>query len=257
MNDFFINRRSVRNYSKRDVDDKMLREMLREAAQAPTTGNMQLYSVIVTRSDEGKAALAPAHFGQPAVTGAAVVLTFCADFNRFVKWCEASDAKPGYDNFEMFMCAVLDTAIVAQQFVTIAEMRGLGTCYMGTTTYNAPQIGAALQLPKLVVPVVTVTVGWPEGETEVSGRLPLDSFVFEEKYVERTPGEIRAFFAEKEERDGHFARENGKETLAQVYTDIRYTRADAEHFSRVYRDYIEQQGFRFPDSVPLIQGFCR
>lgn len=177
MNDFFINRRSVRNYSKRDVDDKMLREMLREAAQAPTTGNMQLYSVIVTRSDEGKAALAPAHFGQPAVTGAAVVLTFCADFNRFVKWCEASDAKPGYDNFEMFMCAVLDTAIVAQQFVTIAEMRGLGTCYMGTTTYNAPQIGAALQLPKLVVPVVTVTVGWPEGETEVSDRLPLDSFV--------------------------------------------------------------------------------
>lgn len=95
------------------------------------------------------------------------------------------------------MCAVLDTAIVAQQFVTIAEMRGLGTCYMGTTTYNAPQIGAALQLPKLVVPVVTVTVGWPEGETEVSDRLPLDSFVFEEKYVERTPGEIRAFFAEK------------------------------------------------------------
>ena len=83
MNDFFINRRSVRNYSKRDVDDKMLRGMLREAAQAPTTGNMQLYSVIVTRSDEGKAALAPAHFGQPAVTGG------CADIlRRFQQVCE-------------------------------------------------------------------------------------------------------------------------------------------------------------------------
>ncbi len=98
---------------------------------------MQLYSVIVTRDEDAKKRLAPAHFNQPSATGADVVLTFCADFNRFEKWCEARNAQPGYDNFQSLMWAVIDTTIFAQQFCTIAEMNGLGTCYLGTTTYNA------------------------------------------------------------------------------------------------------------------------
>ena len=58
----------------------------------------QLYSVIVTRDKQMKERLAPAHFNQPMVTGAPVVLTFCADFNRFSKWCRERKAVPGYDN---------------------------------------------------------------------------------------------------------------------------------------------------------------
>ena len=83
----------------------MLAEMLEAASHAPTTGNMQLYSVIATRNPEKKKALAPCHFNQPSVMAADVVLTFCADFNRFVKWCECREAKPGYDNFQSLMTA--------------------------------------------------------------------------------------------------------------------------------------------------------
>jgi len=159
--DFFTTRRTVRNYSGRPIGDEMLTEMLEAASHAPTTGNMQLYSVIVTRDESMKKALAPWHFNQPSVMSADVVLTFCADFNRFVKWCECRDAKPGYDNFQSFMTAVLDTTILAQQFVTIAEANGLGCCYLGTTTYNAPQIAETLGLPDRVVPVTTLTVALP------------------------------------------------------------------------------------------------
>lgn len=76
-----------------------------------------------------KAQLAPAHFNQPMVTSAPVVLTFCADFNRFSKWCRQRKAEPGYDNLLSFMNAMTDALLVTQNFCTIAEDKGLGTCF--------------------------------------------------------------------------------------------------------------------------------
>lgn len=247
MEKFFLNRRTVRQYALREVTDGMLREMVEAASHAPTTGNMQLYSVVVTRSSEGKERLSPAHFNQPSVKGCCVVLTFCADFRRFERWCEVSDAEPGYNNFQSFMTAVLDTALFAQQFCTIAEMRGLGCCYLGTTTYNAPQIAAALDLPDRVVPVTTLTVGYPDGDAELSDRIPVEGIIHEEKYSDYSNGLIKSLYAEKEAREDsrRFIVENGKSTLAQVFTDIRYTRESNEHFSKVYKDFIESKGFSF------------
>lgn len=246
--DYFRSRRTVRRYTSRQVDPALLAEMLRDASQAPTTGNMQLYNVVVTRDPEAKRRLAPAHFNQPSVEGCSVVLTFCADFNRFVKWCEASGAVPGYDNFQSFMTAVLDTVIFAQQFCTIAELNGLGTCYLGTTTYNAPMIAEALGLPDRVVPVATLTVGYPDGNAEVSDRLPLEAIVSYERYADLAPAEVRALYAEKEARDDsrRFVAENGKESLAQVFTDVRYTREANETFSAIYYDFIASAGFHWP-----------
>lgn len=243
--DFFTTRRTVRNYSDRPVDDKLLTSLLERASHAPTTGNMQLYSVIVTRDLEARRRLAPAHFNQPSVTGCQVLLTFCADYNRFCRWCEASSAVPGYSNFQSFMTAVIDTVIFAQQFCTLAEMEGLGCCYLGTTTYNAPMISEELGLPSMVVPVVTLTLGWPEGHSEVSDRLAPEAFVHNGRYADYTPERVKELYADKEARadSARFVAENGKQTLAQVFTDVRYTRDASEHFSRVYLAHILQQGF--------------
>ena len=79
-------RRSVRKYSDREVSDDQLRSLLQRAEQTQTMGNLQLYSVVINRSPEMKAKLAPAHFNQPMVEQAPVVLTFCADNNRCTKW---------------------------------------------------------------------------------------------------------------------------------------------------------------------------
>lgn len=250
FSDYFTTRRTVRRYSAtRQVEPELLNELLEAASHAPTTGNMQLYSVVVTRSAEGKKRLAPAHFNQPSVEGCSVLLTFCADFNRFVKWCEASDAVPGYDNFQSFMTAVIDTVIFAQQFNTLAEISGLGCCYLGTTTYNAPMIAEALQLPARVVPVVTLTVGYPEGESAVSDRLPLSGIIHEEIYTDYSQKAIKDIFAYKESLPDsqRFVAENEKKSLAQVFTDVRYTREANEHFSKIYRDFIESAGFSFPE----------
>ncbi len=242
-------RRTIRKYSDRSISDQLLNEMLLEASHAPSMGNMQLYSVIIARDESQRKALAPAHFNQPAATGAPVLLTFCADFNRFIRWCEQRDAKPGYGNFQMWMCAVLDTAFVAQQFCTIAEAHGLGTCYLGTTTFNAPMIAEVLDLPTRVIPVTTVSLGYPAEDGEDVGRLPLEAWTHSERYTDYTPEMIDKIYAEKEARDDsrQFVAENGKQNLAQVFTDVRYRKADNEHFSRVYLDYIRSHGFPLPD----------
>lgn len=244
--EFFRQRRTVRNYSEQEVSPSFLKAMLEAAAEAPNTGNMQLYSVVITRDEARKKALSPAHFNQPSVVGASVVLTFCADFNRFERWCRLNDAVPGYDNFQAFMWTVIDTSIFAQQFCTIAEMNGLGCCYLGTTTYNAPQIAELLNLPKRVVPVVTLTVGYPAGDSPKCDRLPLDGIVHEEVYGDYTDEDIKRIYSYKESlpENEKYVVENGKRTLAQVFTDIRYTKDANEHFSRLFHDFIESQGYR-------------
>ena len=244
---FFLNRRTYRQYANEVISDEIIGQMLTEASHAPTTGNMQLYSVVTTRSQEGKEKLSPAHFNQPSVKGCDVVLTFCADFNRFVHWCEVRDANPGYDNFQSFMTAVLDVTIFAQQFCTIAEMRGYGCCYLGTTTYNAPQIADALDLPKRVVPVITITLGVPMGDAPKSDRLPLDAILHREAYRDFTDDQIKVLYAEKEAREDskRFVEENNKQSLAQVFTDVRYTKQANETFSKIYIDFIRNSKFEF------------
>lgn len=245
--EYFKNRRTVRQYTDQEVSDKLLTELIDAASHAPTTGNMQLYSVIVTRDEDGKRALAPTHFNQPCLMSAKAVLTFCADFNRFVKWCNERKANPGFDNFQAWLWAVEDTMIFAQQFVTLAEMNGLGTCYLGTTSYNAPEIARILDLPAMVVPVITVTVGYPAAMPEQPDRLPVSAIMHLEHYNDYSSADIDRIFAEKESRDDsrRFIAENGKETLAQVFTDVRYPRADNEHFSKVYHDFVREKGFSF------------
>lgn len=243
MNEFFSTRRTCRNYTDKEVPQDLLIDLLDKASHAPTTGNMQLYSVVVTRDKENKKILSPYHFNQPQVEGCSVLLTFCADFNRFVKWCEQRQAVPGYDNLQSLVTAVLDTVIFAQQFCTVAEMNGLGTCYLGTTTYNAPDIAKALQLPPRVVPVVTVSVGYAANEGREDGRLPIAAVVHDEKYTPYTPADIDRFYREKEEREDskQYVKENGKETLAQVFTDVRYTKDANRLFSKILADFIVKQ----------------
>jgi nitroreductase len=240
------NRRTIRQYSEREIPDTLLNELLEVAARASNTGNMQLYSVVVTRDKSQKEKLAPAHFNQPMITGAPVVLTFCADANRFVKWASCRNADAGFDNFQTFIAAVIDSMLFAQTFCVTAEENGLGICYLGTTTYNAAPIIDALSLPRLVVPITTITVGYPaEPLPELCERLPLDAIVHQEYYTDYTESAIEALFRDKEalEANRRFTEENGKETLAQVFTDIRYTRKNNEFFSEEFLKVIKNQGF--------------
>lgn len=243
--DSIKNRKSIRKYSDKEVSQELLASLLEEAEHTPTMGNLQLYSVVVTRSAEMKAKLAPAHFNQPMVTSAPVVLTFCADFRRTSLWAENRKAVPGYDNFLSFINAATDTLLYCQTFCNIAEEAGLGTCFLGTTVYMPQMLIDTLQLPKLTFPVATITLGWPDENPAQSDRLPLKAIVHEETYHDYTPQRIDDCYAYKESlpENRHFVEINNKETLAQVFTDLRYTKKDNESMSEGLIKALKAQGF--------------
>lgn len=245
MNEYFTSRRSVRVYDKtKPVSREMIASMLSHAIHAPNTGNMQLYSVVVTTDPEMLRALAPAHFSQPAIVNAAAALTFCLDMNRFDRWCRLNGAEPGLNNLQGFTWGVIDTSVFAQQFCTIAELEGLGTCYLGTTTYNAAPISELLKLPQGVIPVITVTLGWPAEEPDVQPRLPLSAAVHFEEYSDPDDAGIKEIYAAEEAmpENKKFVADNGKENLAQVFAEVRYPREQAEYFSRVYKEFLKSKG---------------
>ena len=237
--------RTIRTYTDQQIAPELLTRLFETACRASNTGNMQAYSIVVTTDNDLKKQLLPAHFNQPMTTQAPVVLTFCADFNRFTKWCEQRNAEPGYDNFQSFMATAIDALVAAQTFCIAAESVGLGICYLGTTTYNAREIIDTLKLPKLVVPITTITVGYPEGLPDQTDRLPLEAIVHYETYKDFSKDDIDNLYTEKENSDFYkqFVSENKKETLAQVFTDIRYSKKNNVFFSEKFLTVLKEQGF--------------
>lgn len=223
---YFANRASVRIFDhSRHISDETIRNIIELASHAPTTGNMQLYSVIVTRGEELKKELAALHNNQPAALGADVLLTICADTRRFAAWCNEREAMSGLDNFGGRLSAWTDAVIFGQQIVTIAELDGIGCCFMGTASYNVDGFCKVLDIPSGVIPIVGIAMGYPAGQKPApSDKLPVEAIMHSEKFHDYTPEQIDEYYREKEAlpESAGFISLNGKKTLAQVYADVRY-----------------------------------
>jgi len=239
------NHRSIRKYRSEPVPDDMLRQILEAGISASNTGNMQVYSMIVTKDDDLRKQLWEVHFRQNMVLQAPVHITFCADVNRFSKWCRARQAEPAYENLLWFCNAVIDATLASQNVVLAAESFGLGVCYLGTVTYNAGRIIDILKLPKGVIPVTALVMGYPDEQPPLTGRLPLEAVVHNETYREVTNEEIDQLYAglEATEQTRQLLEINQKETLAQVFTYNRYTQKDNEAASASYLEAMKRQGF--------------
>lgn len=236
---------TIRKFKDRDVSSDILESIIFSGTRASTTGNMQLYSAVVTRSVEMKGKLAPLHFNQPVAKNSPVLLTIIADFNRFSKWCTLNGAAPGYNNLLSFTTAFIDAILFAQNICIAAENAGLGICYLGTTTYNAGEIIDVLKLPKLTFPVTTIALGYPDEKPSLTDRIPVRGVIHDEVYRTYSEDEIYKLYQFKEnlESSKQFIKENAKETLAQVFTDVRYKKSDNEFFSDKMLKVLKQQGF--------------
>ena len=95
------------------------------------------------------------------------------------------------------------------------------------------------------MPVATITVGYPNEHPEQPDRLPLEAFVHEEVYHDYTRADIDRLYAYKESlpENDFFVKENKKETLAQVFAEVRYTKKDNEAMSETFLKTLKKQGF--------------
>lgn len=241
--DELLSRRSVRKYEKREIDEPTLEKILEAGVRSSNCGNMQLYSVIVTRKQENKDALCKLHFGQSMVRDASVVLTVCADVNRFHKYCELRGAKPAYNNFLWFQVSTVDATVCTQAMVTAAESFGIGACYLGTVTYMAKPIAELLNLPRHVIPVTTVTLGYPAEMPPLTERLPLSAVVHAERYEDYDNEKIESLYHDFEQlpQIRKYIEQSGQENLAKTFTEVRYPEKDSIAFSKSYADFAKEQ----------------
>ncbi|AJR06483.1 NADPH-dependent oxidoreductase [Photobacterium gaetbulicola] len=245
--------RSIRQYSEQPVSDDVLQQILQAGIRASSSGNMQSYSIIVTKDKGRREALFEPHMQQNMVVDAPVLLTFCADFRRMKKWLAINDAQPNFDNFMSFMIAAIDATLVSQNVAIAAEAKGLGLCYMGSTLANCDKIGEILELPPGVVPVVGYSLGYADEAPDIRDRLPLDGLIHNETYHDHSDEEIKAIYHQRE-TDGwnrymSYPELKAKieasdvKNLAQIYTSLKYTRESHIGFSETVLHYLEKQGF--------------
>lgn len=245
--------RSIRKYKDQDVSDSDLNMILEAGISASSSGNMQSYSIIVTKNKEIKEKMYDAHFQQSMLMDAPVFLTFCADFNRMRLWLADSKAPMNFDNFMSFMIASIDAILVSQNVALAAESLGLGVCYMGTTLASCEEIGTVLGCPSHVVPVVGFSLGYPDEAPAERKRLPLRALIHNEVYQDYSVQEIRDIYKQREVEGFKRYMENPElkelilksevENLAQVYTKLKYTRESHIEYSKVVTDYLHKSMF--------------
>lgn len=253
LNEVIHGHRSIREYEDREVSQEMLERILEAGIRASSSGNMQTYSIIVTKDKEFKKKLYHAHMEQSMVVDAPILLTFCADFNRMRKWLALNDAPVHFDNYMSFMIGSIDAALAAQNCALAAENEGLGICYMGSTLANCDQIGELLNLPPNVVPVVGYSLGYPAENPAPRDRLPLQGLVHYDQYHDYTDDDIQEIYQDRNEKGWNrymavpklkeMTEQLGLKNLAQIYTIAKYTKQSHQEFSQTVLNYLERQNF--------------
>jgi nitroreductase len=245
--DTMLQHRSIREFSERPVDKETLDQILAAACNGSTMGGMQLFSIIVTQDKEMMRKMAPAHFNQPIATNAPVILTFCADFHRFDRYCECRNTPTdAYHNLQAYQWAVTDALIAAQNACVAAESLGLGICWLGTITYNTPQFIDILQLPKHVIPVACIPMGYPaHPDTPLTPKVQSDILIHQETYREYSDEEVNRAYASMEQHPNNvtMVKDNHFNNLAEDWVLRRYKREDNEFFSELLQKTITEQGF--------------
>jgi len=190
--------RSIRSYTNQDIDDVLLNDLLATGLRSSSAGNMQTWSVIVTRDKTNKQRLYELHLQQEMILEAPVLLTFCADLFRMREWIRVNDSKQSFDDFLGFLTGTVDAVIAAQTISLAAESEGLGICYLGTTWWAAAEIIKMMDLPQGVFPVTALVVGYPAENPALRDRLPLEVMVHQEKYERLSEEQIVATHAQRE-----------------------------------------------------------
>ncbi|MGE3832520.1 MAG: NADPH-dependent oxidoreductase [Parvibaculaceae bacterium] len=183
--DVMLSHRSVRSYRKEPLAPGYLELIVAAAQSAPTTSNLQAWSVIAVEDTDRKARLATFAAGQRHIFEAPLLLIFVADLAR-LRAISAEKGLPGagLNYMEAFIFAVADAAFAAQNAVVAIESLGLGCCYIGAMRNKPQAVADELSLPDETMVVFGMTVGYPDPsvETDVKPRLPQSVVLHREKY---------------------------------------------------------------------------
>ena len=229
-------RKSIRVYTEQEIGKVEKDAILRAAAEAPTAGNQQLYTILDITDQSLKEKLVETCDHQPMIAQAKMVLIFCADCK---KWYDAYLAvgcqtrKPGVGDL---MLAVTDAMIAAQNAVTAAESLGIGSCYIGDIMENCEAQRELLHLPEYVVPVGMLIFGYP---TDQQKSRPKPERV-EQKYIVHENGYTSLSAKDLEDMWTPRSGEKGYEAWMQAFCNRKYNSDFSQEMTRSVSKYLEQ-----------------
>jgi nitroreductase len=196
--DTLMARRSVRHFEDRPIPDSVLDRLLDVAINAPSGGNIQPLSIVVVRDPGGRARLAEIVGGQPWVRNAPLSLIFCIDFHRVKVWARSFGVEfMGERSLSSFLIAYADVMCAAQSVVVLAEEQGLGSVYVGTILCTMAEARRAFEIPRHVVPVMVLSIGYPKSIPGNIPKLERDAIVHHEAYEAADDAEIARAFERK------------------------------------------------------------
>jgi FMN reductase (NADPH) len=203
-----LQHRSVRSFKDKPMDRKQIELIVKSAQAASTSSFIQAYSIIGITDKQKKQKLAELAGGQTYVAENGHFFVFCADLHRHqvIGELKKADLKDSIESTEKFMVALIDAALAAQNAAIAAESMGLGICYIGGIRNDLEAVKKLLKTPEHVVPLFGLAVGYPDQDTDLKPRLPLEHVYMENEY-EQDPEKFAAQLEEYDKTTSDYYRE--------------------------------------------------
>ncbi|NLO91316.1 MAG: NAD(P)H nitroreductase [Elusimicrobia bacterium] len=175
--DFIAQRRSVRKYDTRPVEDEKLMRCIEAARLAPSACNSQPWRYVAVTDPARLAALKEAAFsGLYSATafakGAPVLVAIVSEKPGLSAWVGGK--------FRSLPFYLVDIGISAQNFVLAAQSLGLGTCYIGW--FDDQKAARALKVPSGRKVELLISVGYPAEEPAARPRKSLREMFSRDSY---------------------------------------------------------------------------
>ncbi len=182
-----VERKSIRKFEKREVDDKLIGVILYMATMAPSAGNTQEWNFIVVKEEEIKKKLAKAALDQDFIVEAPVVIVVCADLEKI---------SLRYGKRGELLYSIQDTALAIQNILLSAHALGLGSCFVGA--FDEERVKSILELPDNLRPLAIIPIGYPAEQPEKPRRINFENLTWLNKYGRKLelalaiqPGEVK------------------------------------------------------------------
>jgi nitroreductase len=215
--DLMIKRRSVRVFKDQKISEEIIDKLLDSANNCPSGGNIQPISIITVKTNEGREKLGNLIGSQPWVKNAPLSMIFCIDFYRIKKWAEISDTDfQGENALSHFLIAYADLMCAAQNVVILSESFGLGSVYVGTIQAIIDDVRESFSIPKLVLPIMLLCIGFPESIPSTIPKLNRNVILHNEKYNILKDSEIQNAY---EEKYGEF-NEDPEDYFMKAYIEV-------------------------------------
>ncbi len=248
--DTLLSHRSIRAYTDKEVEGELLDQIIKAVQAAPNWVNLQHVSVVAIKDKKRREKMSQLCSGQKHIAKAPVFLVFCADFYRIWLACQAKGQPfdETVSQIDNLIVGANEVGIALGTAVAAAESFGLGTVPIGDIRLHALEVIQELNLPKYVLPLLGLCVGYPAENPGIKPRLPREAVYFEERYNQ----DLEPLLAQYDETYSHYLKERPWNSRVGNWTQLAadFYRPPYNHYPEVFK-MLRQQGFLSSNQVQV------